>query len=245
MMKKFISILLCSSFIMTFFTSCKKHDDNIVEYPEMYTPEYCSENYIEADPNLIYTVSADNDIGKTDIPGGYAKYYAIKDVPIDDYLLLDEAVMFAPLSYKIVKNKNNLDIPQQEILSYKIKSVLIYSQSKDLDVSDKKALGEKMVDEIVASMDGNDATAFQNHIIDCIETENYREAGTEGDLYEVVENIHVRVVFENYENLAWDSGLFKQNDAYYIVFYTPVDSPDGGWIQNWIPVSQGLVDLIP
>lgn len=243
-MKKIIFILLCSSIIIMFITSCNKHDDNIVEYPEMYTPEYCSENYIEADPNLIYTVSADNDIGKIDIPGGYARYYAIKDVPIDKYLLLDEAVMFAPLSYKIVKNKFNLDIPQQEILSYKIKSVLIYSQSKNLDELEKKALGEKMVDEIVASIDGNDAIAFQNHIIECVEKNNYRETGMSGDIYEALENIHLRIVFEEYENLAWDSGIFKQNDKYYIVFYTPVDSNAGGWVQNWLPINQELVDLL-
>lgn len=228
-----------------FFSSCNKHDNNIVEYPEMYTPAYCSENYVEADPNLIYTVSAENDIGRIDVPGGYARYYAIKDVPVDEYLLLDEAVMFAPLSYKIVKNKHNLDLPQQEIVSYKIKSVLIYSQSKDLDELDKKALGEKMVDEIVASIDGNDATAFQSHIIDCMQTKNYKEVGIAGDLYDIL-NIRVRVVFENYENLVWDSSLYKQNDTYYILVHTYVDDSWGsGWKQNMFPINQKLAELIP
>ncbi len=242
-MKNLISIFLCFSILVMLVTACNKHDDNIVEYPKMYTLEYCNKNYIEADPNLIYTVSADNDIGKIDVPGGYASYYAIKDVPIDRYLLLDEAIMFAPFSYKIVKNKYNSDIPRQEILSYKIKSVLLYSQSKNLDGSDKRALGEKMVGEIVASIDDNDAITFQNHIIDCIETNNYRKSGISGGIYEVLESLHVRVVFENYENLAWDSGLFKQNDTYYITFYTPDDSDDGEWIQNWLPIKQELVEL--
>ena len=231
--------------VLIVFSSCQKRENYVVEYPELYTPEYCTNNYIQADPNLLYIAYADNSIGRIDVPGGYARYYAIKDVPVDEYLLLDEAVMFAPLSYKIVKNKYKSDLPQQEIVSYKIKSVLIYSQSKDLDELDKKALGEKMVDEIVASIDGNDATAFQSHIIDCMQTKNYKEVGIAGDLYDIL-NIRVRVVFENYENLVWDSNLYKQNDTYYILVHTYVDDSWGsGWKQNMFPINQKLAELIP
>lgn len=235
--------------ILIMFTSCgyekEEKEKYIVDYPEIYTPEYCIENYINADPNLIHLVAADNAIGQIDVPGGSAEYVAIKDVPIDEYLLLDEAIMFAPLSNKVVKNINNLNLPQQEILSYDLESVIIYSIARDLDDTNEKKLGVEMISEIITSTDCDGATAFQNHIIDCIETNNYRKTGIAGDLFEAVENIRVRVVFKDYENLAWDSGLFKQNGSYYIVFYIPVDYPDGGWTQNWLPINQELVELIP
>lgn len=244
-MRRLILILLLISTLSAFFVSCSNLSGNVVEYPDIYTLEYCSANYIDADPNLLYTVSADNSIGKIDVSGGYASYYAIKDVPIDDYLLLDEAIMFVPLSYKIVKNKNNTKLPQQEILSYEIKSITIYSLSDDLDALDKRALGDKMVEEIIACIDNNEASAFQDYIIDCIETKNYKTAGIAGDAHKPVEGIHLRVVFECYENLVWDSGIYEQNDIYYIVFYTPADSPNGGWVQNWMPINQELAELIP
>lgn len=244
-MTKFISILLASVMLLSIFSSCNNQENNIVEYPELLTPEYCSANYIEADPNLIYLVSADNSIGKIDVSGGYASYYAIKDVPFDDYLLLDEAIMLAPLSYKIVKNKNNMDLSQQEILSYETESLIIYSISDDLSEFDKRDLGNKMVGEIISSANDNDTIAFQKHIIDCLETKNYKTAGIAGDAYEPVEGIHLRVIFECYENLAWDSGLYKQNDTYYIVFYTPTDNLNDGWIQNWLPINQEIVRLMP
>ena len=237
--------LLSVMLIMCMFSSCANTDEYIVNYPESYTLDYCIDNYVNADPNLIYLRVADNRIGRMDVPGGFASYCAIKDVPICDYLLLDENIMFAPLSYKVVKNINNLNLPQQEILSYDLESVIIYSIAKDLDETNEKKLGVEMISEIIASTDCDGATAFQNHIIDCIGTNNYRETGIAGDLFEAVENIRVRVVFKDYENLAWDSGLFKQNGSYYIVFYIPVDYPDGGWTQNWLPINQELVELIP
>ena len=231
------------------FSSCTKTDNTdeyIVNYPEYLTLDYCIDNYIKADPNLLYLRAADNDIGKTEIPGGYAKYCAIIDVPVDDYLLIDESILLALLPYKIVKNKYNLNLPQQEILSYKIKSVIIYSLPLDMYTinPEKRSMGEKMVQEIIASIDGNAATAFQNHIIDCIETNNYKKTGIAGDFLERV-NFNVRVVFEDYENLVWDSELRKQNDTYYILFHTPADSLDGGWVQNWLPLNEEIAELIP
>lgn len=244
-MKKCISIL-SFMLIVCAFSSCAKKDEYIVNYPESYTVDYCVNNYIRADPLLVHLRASDNKIaGHIEIPGGVAYYRAIKDVPLDDYLLCDEAILFfAPLSHKIVKNKNNSNLPQQEILSYKIRSVILYYTNPDLDGSDKMKLGEKMMGEVIASIDGDGATAFQNHIIDCIETNNYKKSNIAGDLYDVM-NIHVRVVFENYENLVWDSVLCKQNGTYYMVFHTPADSPDGGWIQNRIPINQELAELIP
>lgn len=237
--------------LASIFSSCSKSDEYLVTYPQEYTTSYCNDNYIQADPNLMYIRRADNDIGKIDIPGGYASYYAIKDVPINEYLVLDEAIIFAPLSYEIVKNKNNNDLLEQEILSYPIKSVQIYLKTGSIanDNIDKKRLGDDLVGEYISSIDGEKAVAFQSHLIESLEMGNYRKTGLAGDLLDVVEKngnpICLRVIFENHENLVWDSGLFKQNDTYYIVFYTPYDSSDGEWVQNWLPINQELAELIP
>lgn len=236
--------------LVCMFTSCSKSNEYLVTYPQKYTTSYCNDNYIQADPNLMYIRIADNDIGKVDIPGGFAKYYAIKDVPVDEYLVLNKSVIFAPLSYEIVKNKNNNDLLGQEILLYPIKSVQIYLKTNStVNDINKKELGADLVGKYVSSIDGEKAVAFQSQIIENLTKGNYRATGLAGDLLEVVEKegnpICLRVIFENYENIVWESGLFKQNDAYYIVFYTPVDSHNGEWIQNWLPISQELVELIP
>ena len=243
-MKRSLSMILSLLVLLILFSSCTTSNNNRFEYPDIYTTEYCSANYIEADPNLLYTVSADNCIGQIDVPGGYASYYAIKDVPLDEYLLLDEAIMFAPFSYQIVKNKNNTKLPQQEILSYEIKSIIIYSLSHDLDILDKRTLGDKMVEEIIASVDHNDASAFQDYIIDCLANNNYLIAGEVVGSLESVEFINLRVIFEGYENLVWDSGISKQNGTYYIVFYM-INEMNGGWRQIWLPLNQEIAALIP
>ena len=92
-MKRLISVLQCFLMIILLFTSCNKHQKNTVEYPKKFTVEYCIDNYITADPNLIYLVSADNEIGPFDVPGGSARYRAIMGVPVDDYLLLDQSCL--------------------------------------------------------------------------------------------------------------------------------------------------------
>ena len=120
---------------------------------------------------------------------------------------------------------------------------MIYSSSNP-DTTDKKVLGEKMVGEVVATIDGSEATAFQDHIKNCIETENYINGETVActDL-KTVDKIKVRFVFEKYENLVWDSHLEKQNDTYYILFYTPTDSPEGEWKHHWILLNQEFQEL--
>lgn len=263
-MKKFLICLLAiTTLLPCTLSSCskvlRKADEYIVTYPENYTVDYCNENYIEADPNLLYLRVADNDIGRIEIPGGGARYRAIKDVPLDEYLMFDESIMFAPLSYKILKNKNNLDLPQQEILSYKIKDIKIYRQTYDTEIEpvDKYKLGAKMVEEELSSISGEKTDAFQAHIIECLEQGNYHK--NYGKQYGYVFNpnivrsndrkVRLRVTFENYENLVWDTTIYEKKNKFYIDFYTPSDSPDGGWLPNYIPLdeefNEKIAELIP
>jgi len=238
-MKRILIFSLCILLLLNVLSSCVQKDNYIVEYPEMYTTTYCSENYIEADPNLVHLRAADNDLGKIDVPGGNAKYCAIKDVPLDEYLLFDEYVMFAPLSYQIVKNKNNTALPVQEILSYKIKSVDLYLPAYWKDIYlDKRELGRNWVKEQISSVDVDGAIAFQTYVIECFENGNLIPMGDPA--YELT-SIQLRVIFEDYENLVWDSSIYSLNGNYYILFYT---WETDGWAQNLMPLEQGIVELV-
>lgn len=230
---RLLSVLL----VACIFSSCANTDEYIIDYPESYTLDYCIDNYVEADPNLIYLRAADNIIGKMEIPGGFASFRAIKDVALDEYLLRDEAVLYRYISYQIVKNKNNIQLPEQEILSYDLESIIIYSPKSLRDIYlDQLKLGTEIISEILISTDSEGVAAFQNHIIDCIETNNYRQ-----DIQGNIDDFRARVVFKNYESLAWDTRLREQNGTYYIDFYIPAD---GDWTLVYLPINQELVDLI-
>lgn len=247
-MNKPISLLLVAVMLLTILSSFNKHKKNVVDYPKIYTPEYCSENYIQADPNLIHLVSADNDIGQIDVPGGSARYYAIKDVPLDEYLLLDEAIMFAPLSFQIVKNRNK-DLPMQEVLSYEVKSLQLYSNLGDC--KDKKNLGTEKVYEYIALLESDSATVFQSHILECLETKNYKE-NEMGVPYDFVyyndSAISIRVTFSKYKNLVWDALIIELESEYFMYFYWfTIDEkhPDGYYDIIFIPLNEEIAELIP
>ena len=181
MKKILICLLAITTLLPCALSSCskvlRKADEYIVTYPENYTVDYCNENYIKADPNLLYLRVADNDLGKNNVKGKNGNFRAIKDVPLDEYLMFDEALLLYSLSYEIIKNKNNLDLPQQEILSYKIKDIKIYRQTYDTEIEpvDKYKLGAKMVEEELSSISGEKTDAFQAHIIECLEQGNYHK----------------------------------------------------------------------
>ena len=260
MKKILICLLAITTLLPCTLSSCskvlRKSDEYIVTYPENYTSDYCDENYIEADTNLLCLRLAENTIGKSNIKGNNGSYRAIKDVPLDEYLVFDNAITVLPFSYKILKNKNNLNLPQQEILSYKIKDVKIYLEA-NLEPVDRYKLWKKLVEEELYSISGEKADAFQAHIIECLEQGNYHK--NYGKQYgyvftpdPIISNNHMvrlMVTFENYENLVWHTTIYEKKNKFYIDFYTPSDSPDGGWLPNYIPLdeefNEKIAELIP
>ena len=128
-----IVLSVCLLMVLLFLPkSCSHSDEYIVTYPQKYITAYCEENYIRADPNLIHLIAAENEIGKIEIPGGWGYYRAIKDVSMEDYLVMTKVIMFGINGRDIVKNKNNDALPEQEILSYHIKKIEIYKNEKSL-----------------------------------------------------------------------------------------------------------------
>ena len=63
-MKRLICFLLLLILLVSNFTACKKNERYTVEYPDIYTPEYCSENYVRASKNLVHIYNAENEIGQ-------------------------------------------------------------------------------------------------------------------------------------------------------------------------------------
>jgi len=62
-----------------------------------------------------------------------------------------------------------------------------------------------------------------------------------GDPAYELTSIQLRVIFEDYENLVWDSSIYSLNGNYYILFYT---WETDGWAQNLMPLEQGIVELV-
>lgn len=215
-------------------------------YPELYTPEYCYENYVEADPGLIHLCSAKNSLDRFEIPGGYGYgyYYAIKDVPMEDYLALKVIQAFvSPFNHSIVRNKN-ADMPVQEILSYKLKGIDLYTRAS-VDDKDWSSLGKEYIGECVASLDSSSATSFQAHIIDCIENGNYTDS-QRSDNFDLVlyenKSLHMMAYFEEYENLAWSGLIIKIEGQYYLYFfYRTADI----YKNIYLPLSDEIVSAIP
>jgi hypothetical protein len=117
-MKK-CTCLLAILLLCMVFSSCSYK----VEYPEDYTPEYIAENYTMADPNLTPLYAASNGI----YSGEFANccyYYAIKNVPLDEYLFAHSSMLFMNNAYNVLKKKDK-DLPSQEILSYDIQNIPI------------------------------------------------------------------------------------------------------------------------
>ena len=240
-MRRVFACLLTVLLLWNMLASCAQQNAFEVEYPEIYTPEYCYENYTDADPYLTFLYSAENSIGIYDVPGGGDIYYAIKDVPLDEYLYVRHCVMFQTGYHgRIVKNKNKV-LPVQEVLAYKIKSVEVYSCNpvNSVAISEKVwvSLGNAIVKEIVAALDEDGVASFQPYIQECIDTGNYRNIEKHEDvsMYNQVSKeyhnddpfsdgkknnscLYIRVSFEEYENLVWDAPIWELDGTYYISF---------------------------
>ncbi|MCQ2427864.1 MAG: hypothetical protein MJ137_05625 [Clostridia bacterium] len=233
-----------SILIACMLISCSNSSEYLVTYPQEYTPAYCVENYIRADPNLIHLIAAENEIGRIEIPGGWGYYHAIKDVPMDEYLLLNKMVILSTNYYDIVKNKNNNALPELEILSFKIKTVEIIKKTYKSRGVDTLKYGSDCDIEVVSSFDGEKADQFQSNLIECLEKGNYQDWNTNNGLdWERVFGLCIRVTFDKYEYLVWDCHIFKNagNNNFYILFHIPTDK---SWHDICIPLNQDIVELV-
>lgn len=249
-MKKIASILLIPILFLMVFSSCKEQKKYQVDYPATITTEYLNENYIEADPNLIHLYCAENSTEKFEIPGGYGRYYAIKDVSMDEYLTLRKSIlMVSPYEHIIVKNKK---LVNQEILSYELEKIEIYKFDIGAVTQENwETLGNAYMSKSMVLLDSLEASSFQSYIIDCLETKKYCEHKT-GEFYDQVSidgfPVRIRISFAKYENLVWDAAIRIRDDKYYVYFYWYTKDkihPEGYWDIIYLPISPEISALIP
>ena len=268
-MKKTLFALLAILSALLVFTSCSPDYRFRATYPEEYTAFYFYSNYVQADPNLIHLYAAKNDAGKYNLNAQYWRFYAIKDVPIDEYVCYSEnyIILDPGLNSYIARNKN-MEMTDSEILSYEVSSAELYWHDGSYyryearnDAHKMEAIGEHIYYETVASID---ATAFQNSLRKCIEAENYIP-NQEGLLKTYVtkpfvnhEDIHselvltIRVHFAEYENIVWDASVVTLNgieNVYYVNYQlttgTAEDAFTGYYYNVYVPLDESIVKLIP
>ncbi len=245
-------------------TACGERDTYTVEYPAEYTAAYFYNNYVQCDPNLIHLRAAENSAGKHKENAWYGTYYAIKDVPIEEYVCYSEDFfMLDPTFSAYVARNKTLEMPEPEILTWTVSGAELYWQD-GLHFRDAKgkmtAVGEKIHYETLAEVDG---AGFQSHLREVMAEASYRENGMgcnwsfvarrfrndEGVESDLVLNLRVR--FAEYENIVWD-GLVVTIDGgehdYYVyshVWTTSDTIPEGFYQSVFVPLPEEIAKMIP
>lgn len=238
------------------FTTELPNEPFTVEFPEEYSLEYINDHYIEADPGLMYLAASENNFGEVKIPGGKATYRAIKNIPLDEYLVFDERTMDDKYSYQIFKSKEKTELPDLEILSYALKEIEIYVVANiRTDNVQKAMLGNDRVKAHIASAEGDEVDAFQKDLAYCLETGNYKigqesvslkattRTVTDGNVKSVLAVI-LRVTFEEYENLVWDAVIFETDGQYYYPCHIQNSEDSSKWNVVYVPLNQTLSELL-
>ena len=260
-MKKLVRVILVVCSLLFVLVSCGPDYRFEAVYPEGYDAEYFYNNYVEADPNLTHLYASKNDAGRYSYSGQYYRYYAIKDVPIDEYVCYsrDAAYLDPNFSSYVARNKD-MEISEPEILSYEVSSAELYWLDglcyKDKN-RDMEALGQNACYETIATID---ATAFQNHLALCLETGNYvsdiepppslisQSVFDQKGIQQHLLKLKIRVHFSKYENMVWDADVVKSNDTYYVVYQLIVVSknfPEGYYSTVYVPLDETVAALIP
>lgn len=261
-MKRRIYIFALAVLLSVSFASCAPDYRFQAIYPDGYTAKYFYDNYVQADPNLIHLYAAENDAGKYEYCGRYWRYYAIKDVSVDEYVCYSEDhSMLDPSFQSYIARNKSLNVSDAEILSYGIKGAELYWRSNSYfrDASDKmEALGANVYYERIASID---ALAFQNHLRTHIIGGNYELKPQLAPVYinkPFVDHEHVksqltlniRVYFSDYENIVWDGAVVTLNgeeDMYYVkyqMFTVTDDVPEGFYKSVYVPLDESVSKLI-
>ena len=261
-MRSCVTLLTCLLLVTFTLSSCGEKA-YIAVYPEEYTPLYFYENYVQCDPNLIHLRAARNSAGKLKRDSARYEYYAIKDVPMEEYICYSEDyVLFDPgFSSYLARNKA-VEMPQPEVLTWTVTGAELYWRDGH-HFSDTKgkmmAVGEKICYATVAETDG---TAFQTHLKTVMEESTYLENGM-GCNWDYVHTqfrneegvgsdllLHLRLHFAEYENIVWDGMIttIAGQEGFFVhsyVWITPETFPEGYYSEIFVPLPAEIAELIP
>ena len=236
--RKIFTCFLIILLLLNLFVSCNR-PEGYVKYPKNYTLEYCQANYEDADQQLVAIEIAPNCIDPDQLYGAMAHqpYYAIKDVPFDEYLNCVTFYFFGGRSDRLVRKKQENAKP--DFLTLEYESIELYWGNT----------GESIV--IVS---GYGATSLREHFNDCIENHNYLPDATKlkfiskeaihvdssGREYTSSHYLYVRIHFAKYEYIAFEAKVKRSesDNRYYMQYQREND-----WI--YIPLPEDLAKLIP
>ena len=233
-------------------------------YSQRHTAAYFMHQYVHADPNLVHVYAAINQADEYEYSGEVCKYYAIKDVSIEEYVCYssDFWILDPGFSAYIVRNKD-FEIPAAEVLTFEVSGAELFWADgtcyNDNRYENKmEALGKNIFYENVAEID---AGAFQESLKENLEAQNYVNKGDTDCTYirkrfRATEKTYstltlkIRVHFEDYENIVWDAAVVKlsgEQDTYYVeyfLFRVTEQQPEGGYEKIYIPLDDVIGDAM-
>ena len=219
-----IKILLISFCLLFVGCSPTKQSDSFYEatYPASLTPEYCWNNYMVQDYNLTYLCGASNVVGDSPYMrrGCSYSYFELKGLPLDKYLGrkanytfgLSSTTSGTAYSVSVVKNKL---LEENALEDYQTTKAGLYV-AEGLRMLGKDAL--RNIPEygklIVASdfLELQNAKEIRDYICDALENECYITSFSCERKYT---KIKLRICFEEYENLVWDSSIIGTSTGEY------------------------------
>lgn len=256
-MRSCVTLLTCLMIAAFVLSSCGRRETYTVEYPAEYTALYFYNNYVQCDPNLIHLCAARNRAGKLKRDSTRYEYYAIKDVPMEEYICYSEDyLLFDPgFSPYLARNKA-VEMPQPEVLTWTVTGAELYWQD-GRHFKDTKGkmmfVGEKICYATVAETDG---TAFQTHLKTVMEESTYLENGM-GCNWDYVRTqfrneegvgsdllLHLRLHFAEFENIVWDGMIttVAGQEGFFVHCYVwkTKDYQD-----VFVPLPEEIAELIP
>ena len=257
-----VTLLTCLLLVTFTLSSCGEKP-YVAVYPEEYTPYYFYQNYVQCDPNLIHLSAAKNSAGKLRRNPDRYEYYAIKDVPVEEYVCYShDFALIDPGFTPYIARHSSVEMPQPEVLTWTVTGAELYWRDGH-HFSDTKgkmmSVGEKIRYATVAETDG---TAFQAHLKTVMEESTYlengrgcnwgfvstrfrNEEGVESDLL-----LHLRLHFAEYENIVWDGMIttVSGQEGFFVHCYawiTPETFPEGYYSEIFVPLPAEIAELIP
>ena len=257
-----VALLTCLLLVTFTLSSCGEKTF-IAVYPMEYTPYYFYQNYVQCDPNLIHLSAAKNSAGKLRHNPDRYEYYAIKDVPVEEYVCYShDFALFDPDFTPYIARHSSVEMPQPEVLTWTVTGAELYWRDGH-HFSDTKgkmmSVGKKICYATVAETDG---TAFQTHLKTVMEESTYiengrgcnwgfvstrfrNEEGVESDLM-----LHLRLHFAEFENIVWDGMIttVSGQEGFFVhcyVWTTTETFPEGFYSEVFVPLPAEIAELIP
>ena len=254
-----VALLTCLLLVTFTLSSCGEKA-YIAVYPKEYTPYYFYQNYVPCDPNLIHLNAAKNSAGKYKDSGRYFCYYAIKDVPVEEYVCYSkDYAMLDPCFSSYVGRHSSVEISQPEVLTWTVTGADLYWRAGYYfnDTKGKMtALGEKIFCKTEGEVDG---AVLQAHLKAAVEEGNYVEHGG-GVLWDSVNKryrneegveselaLYIRLHFAEYENIVWDGMVVTVNgqEGYFLCCYVYENFSEGDYDIALVPLPDEIVEKFP